>query len=389
MVSKNDLIGPAASGLKMGPVVPGCDLTEMVINIIKKCESKGLVEDQDILCITESVVARAQNNYVTIDTIAEEIRDKLELKPDNNIGVLFPILSRNRFSMVLKAIARAVNRGKVTLQLSFPDDEVGNLIISRKQLEKLNIGPDGVIEYCDIKNSNFCHPITNVDYKKFYYDIIKEEGAEPHIILSNKPEELTNYNPDGIIVASIHRRNYDKKVLSDYTSDCITLQDICNTGDVSSKWGLLGSNLSVGEKLKLLPKDGDDFVLNLQKNIMKRVGIKLHILIYGDGAYKDPTTGIYELADPQTTFGITPELKNRMRQGIKYKYFADQLYNEGKDIKEIALMLNNKKKSNIEDDFETEGTTPRKLTDVLASLADLVSGSADAGTPLVLIKNFQ
>ncbi len=382
-----DFIGPAALGIKMGAILPGSNLKQMILDRIKECEKLGLTDEGDIICITESVVARAQKNFVSLNRVCKEISEKLDLKPEDNLGVLFPIISRNRFSLILKALARTVSRGQITLQLSFPTDEVGNQLIAEETLKRLNKTAQDTISYSEIEDSSFAHPITGVDYLQYYQQIIEKEGAEARIILCNRPEEIQNHNPKAVIAADIHSRHKTKKLIEKIVPNCITLDEICNQGRVSSPWGLLGSNLSAEDKLKLAPKNGDLFVKNLQQKLLDATGKKFHLLIYGDGAYKDPTTGIYELADPQTIFGATPELKNRFREGVKYKYLADKMHASGKDAREIEEMIA-KEQQFSKKDFETEGTTPRKITDLLASLADLVSGSADAGTPVILVKNF-
>ncbi len=383
------LVGPAAFGVKMGAIVSGTDLKKMTIERLKSLNQQGFVHDDDILCITESVVARAQDNYVSLDEVAKEVRENLDINSESNIGVVFPILSRNRFSLILKALARAVNEGTVTVQLSFPSDEVGNQILDEDILEDMGKGLDDTISYSELVEYDYRHQLTGVNYLTFYHQLITSEGAEANIFLSNDPCKIVDHEPDGVIAADIHTCTLTMDKIGNHHTNCITLKNICCHGECSSEWGLLGSNLSVEDRLKLLPKDSDIFVNQLQKGILEATGKKLHVMVYGDGAYKDPESGIYELADPCTTFGATDGLTNRYREGIKYKYLADKLNAKGKDVKEIEKAVElEKEKQREKDSFATEGTTPRQLTDVLASLADLVSGSADAGTPVVLVKNF-
>ncbi len=386
MLKMPDYVGPMAFGLKMGVILPGMDIVHEVFNSLVKCSSDGLLTDGDVVCITESIVARAQNNYVTIDDIAREISEKLKLTPESKLAVIFPITSRNRFSMILKGMARAVPRGEVVLQLSHPNDEVGNRIIDIGFAAHINKEP---ITYEDLGGRSFRHPVTGVDYINFYREIIAEEGARPVVILSNDPMHALEYHPDGVIAADIHTRFHTENLINSWYENCITLDKICNEGEVSSEWGLLGSNMSAGEKIKLAPRHGLKVVETLQQMIKQELGHSVEVMIYGDGAYLDPSSGIYELADPQAAFAATAGL-NRVREGLKYKYLADQCFHEGEKSAEAieSILKESIKREMSEDSLEKEGTTPRRMEDVLASLADLVSGSADAGTPVVIIKGF-
>jgi F420-0:gamma-glutamyl ligase len=379
-------IGPAALGLKMGVFLPGSDLVGDIVERAKDCARDGLMDDGDVLCITESVVARVQDNFVTTDEVAEEVKRALGVRAGSTVGVLFPIVSRNRFSLVLEGIAKAVPGGQVIVQLSYPRDEVGNQTINPKHLEKLNLKED-YISSEDLDGCAFVHPVTKVDYVAYYKQIIRDEGATPTVYFSNKATRIAEFKPDGIVVAEVHDRKETKVQLDEVFANSVTLQELCTSGHGWSEWGLLGSNKSAGNRLKLAPRDGDRIVRDIQEKIKEATGKQIEVIIYGDGAYKDPTTGIYELADPQPVFAATCGLQNRMRTGLKYKYLADILHLEGKNEAEIEAVIESKRGDMQPDDSaESEGTTPRQLTDVLASLADLVSGSADAGTPVVLIK---
>lgn len=386
MIKMPDYIGPMAFGVKMGVILPGMDIVEKVFESLELCSKDGLLAGGDVVCVTESVVARAQNNYVTLDRIAQEIREKLTLKEDSKIAVLFPIASRNRFSMIMKGIARAVPKGEVVVQLSFPTDEVGNVVIEPSFAAKLGKDP---ITTDDLKGRSFKHPLTGVDYINLYQEVIASEGAVPTIMLSNNPLQAIEYGPDGIIVADIHRRNKTLEQVTGWFDNCITLDQICDEGEVRSEWGLLGSNMSAGERLKLAPRDGQKVVEQLQAQVKNRLGIDLEVMIYGDGAYLDPSSGIYELADPRAAFAATNGL-DCFREGLKYKYLADQFFHdEQKNAAEIEeIMAEQIKRDHPQDAIAKEGTTPRKMEDVLASLADLVSGSSDAGTPVVIVKGF-
>lgn len=379
-------IGPMAMGLEMGVIVPGMDIVEEIFTSLESCYKDGFLEDGDIVCITESVVARAQENYVKVEEVSSEIRDELCLSKDDTIGVVFPITSRNRFSMILEAIAGAVPQGKVVVQMSFPCDEVGNQTIDPRFVENL----DKNMMTLDEVDTEVCtHPITNVNYLQFYQEIIEEVGAEPEIVLCNDSEHILQYQPDGVIAADIHTREKTKEKIKKNMDNCITLDEICSEGEVSSEWGLLGSNLSSGDKLKLAPKNGRDILNRLQELVKEELDVDIEAIIYGDGAYKDPTSGIYELADPRPAFAATDGL-DHFRRGVKYKYLADKYHHEeDMDAEEIEKILKEKKdETKSEASMEKEGTTPRRMEDLLGSLADLISGSADAGTPVVLVKNF-
>lgn len=386
MIRMPDYIGPMAYGLKMGVILPGMDIVEKVFESLEQCSKDGLLAKGDVVCVTESVVARAQNNYITLDHIAREIREKLHLADDSKLAVVFPIASRNRFSMIMKGIARAVPKGEVIVQLSFPTDEVGNEVIS--PTFAANLGKNLITEE-DIQGQSFKHPLTGVDYINLYREVIASEGASPVIILSNNPLDVIEYSPAGIIVADIHKREKTLNYLTAWFDNCITLDQICNEGEVRSEWGLLGSNMSAGERLKLAPRDGHIVVKQLQSKVKKELGIDLEVMIYGDGAYLDPSSGIYELADPRAAFAATDGL-DCYREGIKYKYLADHCYHEEqKSIDEIEAIMAESVRNDLPlDALAKEGTTPRKMEDVLASLADLISGSADAGTPVVIVRGF-
>lgn len=385
-----DYIGVSAFGLKMGVIVPGSDVVSMVGEVISKCDRDGLLDDGDTVCVTESVVARSQNNYVTIEDIAQEVRDKLQVGPAGRIGVLFPILSRNRFSLILKGLAAAVPQGEVIIQFSYPTDEVGNQLLPFDFHETLGKCEGDLILLEDIGENRFLHPITQVDYIALYEEIVNQQGAACQMILCNDPLHLASYELDGVIVANIHQRFRTQAKLVKNGVNCITLQDICSSGEKSwSEWGVLGSNLSSGDKLKLAPRDCDRLADQIQSLVEKDLDKKVEVIIYGDGAYCDPSTGIYELADPQPAFGMTAGLRGKYREGLKYKYLVDKMLDEGHDIDTIAEHIHSRKDEQFDrTSIETEGTTPRKSEDLLSSLADLVSGSADAGTPCILIKGF-
>ncbi len=383
MVKLPDYIGPLAFGIKMGVILPGMSLVEKVYARLEECYRDGLLSSGDIVCITESVVARAQNNFITVEKVAAEIGRKLEFSPESRVGVVFPTASRNRFSLILMGIAQAVARGEVIVQFSVPTDEMGNRVVTSDLAEQLG---NRVIPVGAINDPRFSHPVTEINYIKLYYDIISKAGARPVLFFDNNPLAIVDHDPQGVIVSNVHQREQTRQEISRKLDNCVTLQDLCNEGEASSEWGLLGSNKSTDNQLKLAPKNGQQLVDELQQRVAGNLGVDIEVLIYGDGAYRDPTTGIYELNDPRPAFAATGGL-NRFREGIKYKYLADKYYSQGKSLAEIEGLLEKSKQEKFASScVEREGTTPRSMEDVMASLADLVSGSADAGTPVVLIK---
>lgn len=385
-----DYVGVSAFGIKMGVVVPGSNIVQMVYDALAKCDADGLLDDADTICITESIVARAQNNYVTTEDIARETRQKLELKPGGKLGVLFPLLSRNRFSLILKGLAKAVDSGEVVVQFAHPTDEVGNLLLPQETAQALGKSEGDVITLMELGTNRTRHPVTGVDYVDLYQQVIAAQGARPSLYLCNDPLEMARRELDGIVVANVHSRDRVRDELEAVGQNCITLQDLCNAGDTAwSEWGLLGSNLSSDDMLKLAPRGASTLAQELQSMVAQRLGKHVEVIIYGDGAYRDPSTGIYELADPQPTFGITKGLGGRYRSGLKYKYIVDDLWYKGSSVADIETVLEARRKETPNPgSAETEGTTPRKMEDLMATLADLVSGSSDAGTPVVLIKGF-
>ena len=374
----------------------------------------GWLNDGDILCVTESVLARSQNNYVSVEDIAEEIQAILKLKPRARIAVVFPILSRNRFAPILQAIARATQGGRVLLLLNYPCDEMGNPLMDQQWLHEQRWGLDKTLPAAAVPS--FQHPLTGIDYIDLYRSLITEQGASAQILLTNGVSALSKAKADGIIAADVHRRFHTQSLIKDLGLTSINLSDICT--EQCPEWGLLGSNLAPGEQfkvsdripeglnrqlqqtlsarfarriqMKLAPRDANGWSQELKENAGQRFEQDIEVMIYGDGGYKDPTSGIYELADPTPIFGCTPALTEGLRTGVKFKYLADFYHLEGKSDEEIMDLVSKSKEALSEqEDASAEGTTPRNLGHVVATLADLVSGSADAGTPLVLVKGFR
>ncbi len=391
MISLPEYIGVSAFGIKMGVIGPGSDLLNMVYTSLEKCDRDGLLHDGDAVCITESVLARSQNNYVTINDIVTDVYQALQINSRSTLGIVFPLLSRNRFSLIIKALAKAVKDGEVIVQFSHPADEVGNQLLPREYAEERGLKECDIIHCEDIIGERFKHPITQIDYMGLYQEIILEQGARATIFLCNDPAKILNFNPQAVIVANVHNRfHVMKKIKQNGFDNVITLQELCNDErDAWSEWGLLGSNLSSNDKLKLAPREADQFACDVQGKVLQGLGKKVEVIIYGDGAYCDPSTGIYELADPQPAFGKTAGLQGHYREGFKYKYLVDKMLDQGSQLDAIAASLLDRKTALCErSSMDSQGTTPRKTEDLIASLADLISGSADAGTPLIIVKGF-
>jgi len=393
-IPDND-VGVVAYGIKTGMITLDDDIIEVVKRTVEK--NPDIIRDNDILCVTEAVVAITQHNVVTLNDVSGEIKSRLKLNEASTIGLIHPILSRNRFSMILKAIARTVPEGKVIIQLKFPDDEQGNPVIAKETLKKINKSFDDVITLNLIGKNRLIHPETGIDYISFYESVVKENGCDVEIFLANSVKHIINNEPDAIIVSNVHaRQEYLEDILRSGYQNVITLQDICSDPEkeVYSDFGLLGSNVldPVKEQLKLCPKNPDLVCEEIKKMINVEFNKNIEVIIYGDGAYKDPQTGIYELADPVSCFGSTAGIKNKNRIGVKTKYIMQKLYNEGKSKQEIERIIEEEKKKFIEKQekqgFSAQGTTPRKIENLVSSLADLVSGSGDSNTPLVVVRGF-
>jgi len=380
-------VGVVARGIR-GPIIrPGDNLVKIVADSLSNAiESDNIVlHENDILGITEAVVAKAQQNFAYLGDIKKEI----ETKYKNEIGIVFPILSRNRFSNVLKGIAMGVD--KVYIQLSYPSDEVGNKLITQEKLDETDVNP-----YTDVLTEEEFfntfgetkHEYTGVDYIKLYNEMCEGKAT---IIFSNNPATILNYT-EHVLVADIHTRHRTKSILKKagaktlYGLDDLLTKSINDSG-YNSEFGLLGSNLSSSNRVKLFPRDCDKFVLDVQKELAKRFKVKINILIYGDGCFKDSVEGIWELADPVVSPGYTKNLMGLPNE-IKLKYVADNsLGNLSQDDAQRAIkkMIRDNPKAIRTD---SHGTTPRKITDLLGSLCDLMSGSGDKGTPFVLIQGY-
>jgi hypothetical protein len=381
--------GTQAVGIRAPIIHEGDDLPEVVVNsVIEYSKETGFpICDHDIIGVTEAVVARAQGNYATIEQIAADVKSKL---PPGPVGIVFPILSRNRFSILLKGIAAAVD--DLYIQLSYPADEVGNHIISAEQLYESGFNP-----YTDVFSEqefrkhfqDLRHRFTAVDYLELYRNL----GNQAKIILANDPCEILKYTKN-VIVADIHTRAQTKRrLLTGGAKLVVGLDDILtNSVDGSGYnevFGLLGSNKANEGRVKLFPHSCDGFVVNVQRLMFERVGVRVEVLVYGDGAFRDPVDKIWELADPVVSPAFTGGLFG-MPNEIKLKYIADNEFSDkrGDDAKEAIIERIRCKQKNLKGQAESEGTTPRRLVDLIGSLCDLVSGSGDKGTPIILIKGY-
>lgn len=380
-------VGTQARGIRLPIINKGDDLVEIVAKaVVESSRAEGYqLNDRDIVGVTESVVARAQGNYATIDQIAADVAAKY---PDGEVGVVFPILSRNRFSMLLLGIARGVK--KVYLQLSYPSDEVGNPILTWDELDEKGINPytDTLTEeeFYKYFGHGAIHPFTGIDYIKYYKELV--EGIT--IIFSNDPRTILRYTPH-VLAADIHTRFRTKRLLKQagartvYGLDDILTRPVNGSG-YHPQYGLLGSNKASETTVKLFPRDGEEFVNRLQARLKELTGKHMEVMIYGDGAFKDPVSGIWELADPVVSPAYTKGLEGTPNE-VKLKYLVDNM-DDKENIEEKIREIIRSKDKNLVGRMISQGTTPRRLTDLLGSLCDLVSGSGDKGTPVVLIQGY-
>ena len=388
-------VGTVSRGIRAPIIRQGDDLSLIVIkSLLDASKSSNFTfNDKDVICITESIVARSQGNYITIEDIATDVKKKLG---GETIGVIFPILSRNRFAMVLKGIARGCK--KIVLMLSYPSDEVGNSFLSYDELDDKKINP-----YSDILDLNKFrelfgikyHEFTGVDYVSYYEKIIKDEKCEVEIIFANQPKAILNYT-DIVLTCDIHTRERTKKILKKNGAKIVLgMDDLCtesiNGSGYNEKYGLLGSNKASEEKLKLFPKskESQELVDKIQKEFLEKTGKKVEVMIYGDGAFKDPQGKIWELADPVVSPAFTEGLKGTPNE-LKLKYLADNDFAmlKGDELKDAISKEISKKDKDLKGKMSSEGTTPRQLTDLIGSLCDLTSGSGDKGTPIVLVQGY-
>lgn len=387
-----ECIGTISRGIKAPIIKNGDNLIDIVFESVMNATKEGqfALKEKDIVAVTESVVARSQQNYVTIDDIATDVKNKIGEEADV-VGLILPILSRNRFSMILKGIAKGVK--KLIIQLSYPSDEVGNPLIAMDKLDEKGINPYvTTLTETEFKAlfGDISHPFTGVNYID-YYKSLGGEGCE--IILASNPKAILEYTKY-VINADIHTRKRTKKILlNNGAKKVISLDEIMNAPINGSgfhpDYGILGSNLATDTSLKLFPRDTQMFAQELQAKFIKETGVKVECMVYGDGAFKDPIGGIWELADPVVSPGYTAGLEGTPNE-IKLKYIADNQIGDlnGKEAEDAMKKIISEKQSNLVNNMASQGTTPRKLTDLLGSLCDLTSGSGDKGTPIILIQNY-
>ena len=386
-------IGTVSRGIRCPIIRQGDDLVEIATtSVLDACKAHGFeLCDRDVIALTESIVARAQGNYASIDAIAKDVKAKTG---GEDVGVIFPILSRNRFAIVLKGIARGVK--KVYLMLSYPSDEVGNALLTYDQLDEKNINPYSDVldlkKYRELFGENK-HEFTGVDYVEYYQEIVRGEGCEVEVIFANQAKEILNYTKK-VITCDIHTRKRTKRILLNNGAEvAIGLDDILTTSidgnGYNEMYGLLGSNKSTEDTVKLFPRDSQPLVENIQARILELTGKHVEVMVYGDGAFKDPQGKIWELADPVVSPFYTSGLVGTPNE-LKLKYLADNDFKnlKGQELKEAIANSIKAKNSNLVGNMASQGTTPRQLTDLIGSLCDLTSGSGDKGTPIILIQGY-
>jgi F420-0:gamma-glutamyl ligase len=387
-------VGTTARGIRCPIFREGDDLPKIVVNtVLEAAEAEGFsIHDRDVIAITESVVARVQGNYAPIEAIAKDVKAKLG---GETIGVIFPILSRNRFAICLRGIAQGAK--KIVLMLSYPSDEVGNALVSLDQLDEAGINPYSDVltleKYRELFGENL-HPFTGVDYVAYYSDLIRQSGAEVEVIFANDCRTILSYTKN-VLTCDIHTRERTKRILRANGAERVCgLDDILNTSvdgsGYNERFGLLGSNKSTEDKIKLFPRECDPVVMEIQAQILERTGKLVEVMIYGDGAFKDPVGKIWELADPSVSAANTPGLEGTPNE-LKLKYLADNDFADlsGEALREaIKTKIQQKDGSSLVGNMAAQGTTPRKITDLIGSLCDLTSGSGDKGTPVVLVQGY-
>ena len=385
-------VGTTSRGIRCPIIREGDDLADIVVkSVMEAAESEGFpLNDRDVVGITESVVARAQGNYASIDAIAKDVRTKLG---GETIGVIFPILSRNRFAICLRGIAMGAK--KIVLMLSYPSDEVGNELVSLDKLDAAGVNPYSDVlteaKYRELFGQNL-HPFTLVDYVQYYGDLIRECGAEAEIIFANNPRVILDYTKN-VLTCDIHTRARTKRILKAAGAEVVCgLDDILNESidgsGYNEKFGLLGSNKSTEDKIKLFPKECGDLVADIQARFLKETGKHIEVMVYGDGAFKDPVGKIWELADPSVSVANTPGLEGTPNE-LKLKYLADNDFADlSGDALKAAIEQRIREKGDLAGSMASQGTTPRRLTDLIGSLCDLTSGSGDKGTPIILVQGY-
>ena len=393
-MSNERRIGTVSRGIRCPIFREGDDLAQMVVDSVLEAAASddGFdVRDRDIVCITESVVARCQGNYASVDDIAADVKAKLG---GGTVGVIFPILSRNRFAICLRGIAMGAE--KVVLMLSYPSDEVGNALLTMDQIDESGVNPYSDVltadKYRELFGENK-HQFTGVDYVAYYGDLIKAAGAEAEIVFANHAEEILNYT-NNVINCDIHTRERTKRRLKAKGANVYGMDEILNApvngSGYNENFGLLGSNKATENTVKLFPRDAQNIVDDIQAKMLEKTGKCVEVMIYGDGAFKDPVGKIWELADPVVSPFYTPGLEGTPNE-LKLKYLADNDFANlsGEELREaISKAIADKPQESLVGNMVSEGTTPRRLTDLIGSLCDLTSGSGDKGTPVVYIQGY-
>lgn len=386
-------VGTVSRGIRCPIIREGDNLVDIAVtSVLEAAQSEGFsLRDRDVIALTESIVARAQGNYASVQDIADDVRTKLG---GGTVGVIFPILSRNRFAICLKGIAMGAK--KVVLMLSYPSDEVGNALLTYDQLDDAGINPYSDVlsleKYRELFGENK-HEFTGIDYVQYYSDIITEAGAEVEIVFANQAKAILDYT-DCVLTCDIHTRARTKRLLKAAGAKIVLgmddiLTESVNGNGYNTQYGLLGSNKSTENKVKLFPRECHDLVEDIQAEFLKATGKHVEVMVYGDGAFKDPQGKIWELADPVVSPAFTSGLKGTPNE-LKLKYLADNDFKDlsGAELKEAIEKSIKAKNTNLVGNMASQGTTPRQLTDLIGSLCDLTSGSGDKGTPIILIQGY-
>lgn len=386
-------VGTVSRGIRCPIIRQGDDLAQIVTDsVLEAAEAEGFtIKDRDVISVTESVVARSQGNYCTTDNIAKDVKNKLG---GGTVGVIFPILSRNRFAICLRGIAKGCS--KIVLMLSYPSDEVGNCLVSLDKIDEAGVNPYSDVlsleRYRELFGENK-HEFTGVDYVSYYGDLIRESGCDVEIIFANQPRAILDHTKN-VINCDIHTRARTKRILLAAGAEKVFgLDEIMNApvdgSGCNETYGLLGSNKATEDQVKLFPRECKDLVLQIQKNILDRTGKLVEVMVYGDGAFKDPQGKIWELADPVVSPAFTDGLIGTPNE-LKLKYLADNDFADlkGEELKKAISDSIKAKDKDLVGKMASEGTTPRQLTDLIGSLCDLTSGSGDKGTPVVLVQGY-
>ena len=386
-------IGTVSRGVRCPIIRENDDLATIVTNsVLDAAKSEGFeLRNRDVIAVTESIVARSQGNYASVEAIGTDVKNKLG---GETVGVIFPILSRNRFSMILKGIAKGAK--KIVLMLSYPSDEVGNELVSLDMLDEANINPYSDVlsleKYRELFGENK-HEFTGVDYVAYYSSLITDENCEVEIVFANQAKVILDYTKN-VINCDIHTRVRTKRILLKHGANIVcSLDDILNESvngsGYNTKYGLLGSNKSTEDSIKLFPRECMDLVNEIQENVLQQTGKHIEVMVYGDGAFKDPQGKIWELADPCVSPAHTQGLIGTPNE-LKLKYLADNDFKDlsGEELKVAISKSIKEKDDNLVGNMASQGTTPRQLTDLIGSLCDLTSGSGDKGTPVVLVQGY-